>query len=163
MILYFINVTQENAKIQKPLVQSFTHIHSVATDNMKVDARITRLDLVCTAHDLPHPVGLAGTDVDIPTDGLLRTHDLFFRPVHQFQNLLCPLAQQHTILGQNDLPVSPDHQLLAQLLLQFFQLSGQGGLGQVQGLGRRRNILLSGYRQKVLQHSQFHSIHLRIP
>ena len=71
MIFYFINVPQENAKIQKPFVQPFTYIHSVAADNMKVDTRIMRLDVVCSAHDLPHSVGLAGTDVDIPTDDLI--------------------------------------------------------------------------------------------
>ena len=124
---------------------------------MKVDPRITRLNLIGTAYDLPHPVGLAGADVDISADRLFRAHNLFFCPVHQLQDLLCPLAQQHPVLGQGDFSVSPNHQLLTQLLLQLFELSGQGGLGQMQRLGRRRDVLLSGYRQKILQHAQFHS------
>ena len=50
--------------------------------------------------------------------------------------------------------------LLFRPAFQLLQLAGEGGLRQVQGLGRRRDVLLSGHSQEVLQYSQFHRGHL---
>ena len=69
---------------------------------------------------------------------------------YQVQDFLRPLSQQHAVLSQRDLPVAPDHQLLAQFLLQLPELPGEGGLRQVQGLGRRRDVLFPCHREKVL-------------
>ena len=162
MILGLVDVPQQHPEIQQPLVQPFAHVHGVPADDVEPDARIARLEMVGGPRDLAYPIRLAGTDIDVPADGVVGPHDLPLRAVHQLQDLLRPFPQQHALLREGDLPVAPDHQLLAQLLLQLPELPGQGGLGQMQRLGRRRNVLLPGHGQKVLQHSQFHTIHLLV-
>lgn len=78
------------------------------------------------------------------------------RLVRQIHNLLGPSEQEHSVLRQRDLPVSPHKQFFPQLIFQLHHLLGQGGLGNIQNLGGRRNIFLSGHRQKVPQNTQFH-------
>lgn len=160
MVPCFIQVPQKDTEIQQSLVQPLAYVHGIAADNVEMDARMALPQLLGGADDLAHTVGLAGADVDVPVDGVARLHDLFFRSAHQLQDFLRPFPQQHTVLGQGDLPAAPDHQLFAQLLLQLLELPGEGGLGQVEEVSRRRDILLPGHGQKVLQHSQFHCAHL---
>ena len=73
--------------------------------------------------------------------------------LHQGEDFLGALAENHALLGEGDFPGAlgaPYQQLLAQLLLQGFQLGGEGGLGQVQGLGRGGDALFPGHRQKIM-------------
>ena len=124
MVFGFVDVAQKDTKIQQSLVQALTYVHGVPADDMKTDPGTALLELVCGPGDLPHTVGLPGADVDVPADGIVGPHNLFLCPVHQLQNFLRPLSQQHPLLGEGDLPAAPDHQLLAQLLLQLPELSG---------------------------------------
>ena len=133
----FVHVSKKDAKIQQPLVQPLAYVHSVAADDVEMDTRVALPQLFGSPNDLAHAVCLTGADIDIPVDGVAGLHNLFLRPVHQLQNLLRPFPQQHTVLGQRDLPVAPDHQLLTQLFLQLLELPGEGGLCQVKGLCRR--------------------------
>ena len=136
-ILRFIDISQENSKVQQSLIQAFTHIHGIAADDVKQNVRITLLNRVGNSGDLPDPIGLAGADVNIAADRLIRLSQFFFGSAHQIQNFFRPLSQQHAVLGECDFPVAPDHQLFAQLLLQLPELSGECGLGQMQGMGCR--------------------------
>ena len=155
-----VHVAQEDAEIQQALVQALAHVHGVAADDMEADARIACLDPVSGSGDLPYPVGLTGADIEIPADGFVGLGNFFFRPAHQVQDFLRPFSQQSAVFREGDLPVAPDHQLFAQLFFQIPQLAGEGGLGQVQGLGRRRDVLFPGHCKKVLQYAQFHKVHL---
>lgn len=99
-----------------------------------------------------------GADVDVAHDRLVRAGDLVLRALHEGEDLLGALAQDHALLRQEHLAralCAPDEQLLAQLLLQGAQLRGERRLGQVQGLRRRGDVLLPRNREEVLKHAQF--------
>ena len=162
LVFHFVHIPQQNTKRQQPLVQAIAYIHRIAADNVKQDPRIAFLNLTSHSGNLSHPIGFTGTDIEIPADRLLRLDNLLFRPINQFQDFLCTFSQQRPLLGEDDLSVAANHQLCAKFILQLLQLAGQRWLSQMKRLGRRRNILLSGYRQEVLQHSQFHIIHLHL-
>ena len=66
------------------------------------------------------------------------------------------LAQKLPFLGQDDFPPSPDEELFSQLRFQIHQLLGQGRLGHMKRLRRRRDVFLSRHSQKIAQHPQFH-------
>ena len=92
-----------------------------------------------------HPLGLAGPDVYVPRHRLPGGGQLPGGLVRQGQDLLRPPAQQHPMLRQGD-PPAPEEQGPANLRFQVHELPGQGGLGQVQGLGGGGDALLPGHR-----------------
>ena len=61
-------------------------------------------------------------------------------------------------LGEGHPPLfpAPCEELGAQLRLQLHELAGEGGLGDVEHLGRGRDALRLGHREKISQHPQFH-------
>ena len=104
---------------------------------MKQNVGVVLLDRMGGSGDLPDPIGFAGADIDITADRFIRLGQFLFGSAHQVQNFFRPLSQQHAVLCERDFPVAPDHQLFAQLLLQFPELPGECGLCQVQGMGCR--------------------------
>ncbi|MOA23195.1 hypothetical protein D3C78_1437990 [compost metagenome] len=66
-------------------------------------------------------------------------------------------AQQHACLRQLDPPAGADEQRAAELFLQRPYLHAQGGLDNVQALGRAAEVAFFGNRKKVTQVAQFHA------
>ena len=83
-------------------------------------------------------------DVDIPAGDLTQGLELLRRLVHHSQDILRPLAQQHSLLGQPDAEAAADKELFAQLRLQILELFGQRGLGNMQPPGRMGDASLPG-------------------
>ena len=120
---------------------------------------ILLLQVFCSLGQQTDVVGLPSTDHHVARDGLVRAGDLLLRLLDQGEDLLRAAAQNHALLCEHDFPGAfgpTDQQLFPQLLLHPFQLGGQGGLGDVQGLCRRRNALFPGYGKKIMQGTQFH-------
>ena len=76
----------------------------------------------------------------------------------QADDLLCPLAEKRALLRQGDAPFAAQEERLAQFLLQLLHLPGQGGLGDVQGLGGRGDGPCLGDGQKIAEGPQFHGM-----
>ena len=93
-----------------------------------------------------------------PPQGLFRLPGGEFRLglFGEVDDLLGPLAEKHSLLGEGDLPAAPEEQLFPQLRLQLHQLLGEGGLGDVKGLGGGGDAFLPGHRQKITHNPQFH-------
>ena len=87
---------------------------------------------------------------------LLSVSEIILRLFCQGYNFLRPAAQKHSIFGENDPMPVPMEQCDAKLLFQLDELSGQGGLGQVQQSGRLCDVFFSGRHQKVFQNTNFH-------
>ena len=79
------------------------------------------------------------------------------RFVCQLHDLLCPAAQQHSVLRQHHPVLAAAEQLDAQFLRQLHQLAGEGRLCHME---QRRlcDILLPRHGEKIAQDPQFHTI-----
>ena len=148
---------KQNAKIDQPLIQLIDHVNGIPTDIVKDDARMRLTDLLDDPGNDPDSVRFSGTHIHIAGDLLIVPYQLRFRFLYQIQDLLRTLSQQHAILRQLDVVISPFQQVFSQFFFQLPQLPGQGGLGNVQLFRRFGDVLLPGNCEKIAQYSDFHS------
>ena len=95
-----------------------------------------------------HSLQIAAADGDLPPQ-LRVLPELLGCLVRQLHQLLGPAAQQHPLVGQDDVVAAALEELHPQFLFQLHQLPGEGRLGQVEQSRRLGDILLPGDRQKV--------------
>ena len=69
-----------------------------------------------------HPIGFRTADADISSGDLPQGFELLLCLAHHIQNILCPLPQKHSLIGQTDIVITTDKQFLSKLSFQFLQL-----------------------------------------
>ena len=103
-----------------------------------------------------HVPGLPTADGNLPAENPLLPHEFPFGLFGKSDDLLCPLPQEHPVVGEDDAVAAAVKQLDAQLVLQLHELAGERGLRHVeQGCGPG-DVFLAGHCQKVSQDAQLH-------
>lgn len=74
------------------------------------------------------PAGLRAPDTNIAAIDFIQRMELLDGFVSHRQNVLGTLSQEHPLFCQTHAVIAAGEQFLSQLLLQFFDLAGQGGL-----------------------------------
>ena len=158
VVLGNVRRLDDDAEIQQALVQPVGDVLGVAAVQVVADGRALGPQLPDHLGDGAQAAGLAAADVDVPADGVLQGGELSLGLVHHGHDLLRPLAQQHPFGGQVHPVALADQQRPAQLLLQILHLAGEGGLGQVQKVGRPGDAALPGHGQEIAQRPYLHCV-----
>ena len=156
VVLRDVRRLDDDAEIQQPLIQPVGDVLGVAAVEVVADGRALGAHLPDHLGDGAEPPRLAAADVDIPADRVLQRGELGLGLVHHGHDLLGPAAQQHPFGGQVHPVALADQQGAAEFLLQVLHLAGEGGLGQVQKVGRPGDAALPGHGQEIAQGPYLH-------
>ena len=104
-----------------------------------------------------HAAGFAAADGNFAGQ-FLRAAEFLSGFVGQFHDFLGAALEKPPGVGKGDPVLAAQKQLGSQLLLQLHQLPGKGGLGDMQQRRRLCDVFLLRHREKIAQHSQFHTI-----
>ena len=148
----------QDAKIQKALVQAFCYILGIAAVEVEMDGRERCLDIPDHSGDLFHHPGLSAADVDIAADGITQGDKFGLGLVHHGDDLLCTFSQQHALRRKSHPVTLADQERLPQLFFQIFELAGEGGLGEMQIVCGGSDATFSCYGKKVAKYADFHSV-----
>ena len=148
---------QDQAEVQQTLFHPLEQVVGVGAEQVEPDLGIAGLEPAHRVGQQGHAVRLPAAEVDVPGGDQLGLPQLGLGFLHQGEDLVGPLAQQDAVFRQGDVPAAPDKQGFPDLLLQHHQLPGQGGLGEVEGLGGAGDALLPGHCEKIPQHAKLHS------
>ena len=119
-----IRIAQQQSKVNESPVQFLCHRGAVAAVDVEMHQGMFPLQCMGRPCQHPHPLCLPGAQGDVTGNHLIGQSNLILCLFHQLQNLCRPFAKDHPLFRQGNFSVTPNKELLAQLLLQLFQLSG---------------------------------------
>ena len=147
----------DEPEVEQSLLQRIVDQVFIAADQMELDVRIGSAQRRQDFRDTGHRLRLAGTNVDVPRHELIHLGKLLLRLFCQAENLLRSRLEYQSGFRQLRLALPAHEQLHAQFVLEIRQLPRKRRLRQVKFLRRLGDVLMPGYRHKVLQYAYLHS------
>ena len=149
---------QKEPKVQLPPVQPFPDVVPVGAVQLIPHTGVQAGKAAQGLRQHPGGAGLHTAQRHGAADQVVLVRKIPAGLVHQGDDFLRPLLEEHTRIGKGHLPLAANEQIGPQRLLQIRQLAADGGLGDMELLRRLGNIARLGHRQKILQQPQIQRI-----
>ena len=134
VIFCSIYIPENNTKINRATINGFCDHCFIAAYNVKMNKRIVLLDFLHGFYQKAVSICFAGTDQNISGKHSVGRSNFILCFLDQFYYFFGPSAEDHAFFGKGNSSISPDKKLLSEFFLQFFELTGQRRLGEVQEL-----------------------------
>ena len=119
VVFFQVPMAHHNAEIQQSFLQAFSHIKSIAAEQMELYLGIRYAELLCSMSQKPYCIAFTAANIDITRNCVIGGCQFAGRFFHQLKNLAGPLLQQSSLLRQCDPSAPTDKQRLSQLLFQI--------------------------------------------
>ena len=146
----------DHRDIDQPPVQLFRHFVAAAVPEREFHQRKFLPEAGDPACGEIGCAALHLSDPDLPRHLLVQRSQVLPGVLHQFQDLLGSLEQDHARVRQLQPASAADEQLNAQVLLQLPDLRGERRLADVKLAGSVCDVLLPGNRVEILKRLEIH-------
>ena len=117
-----IHVRKNNGKVNQSIVQLIHQILCISACYVETDIRMLFCKICCCTRQIVKRPGLPGSDSNRAGNMVFYLADLILRHLHQAHHFFCPLPENHSFLGECNLPVSTHKKCCTEFFLQLLHL-----------------------------------------